>query len=228
MALTATGNDAVVDTNHQSALQVYKQFLGVRFDATRAASTKLPDCNGDNAVLGLAYVARYAVEYIVENEDATLLNTAQSLKIPSAKEDHLAQVLFSILGWTSLLYTPSPKEQIGSLNITEEGFRCFERTELAIYPNLRRPITENLNSFGITLPDHDSHGESAASTWSLAPLDVANLNAALLESFGIEIVWTTCLTAHLTFKKSERQLYLFGMPSFCVLHNSKRDSVTIA
>jgi hypothetical protein len=141
-------------------------------------------------------------------------------------EERMIQIYFSVVGWTSLLYKPSVYSRQESLKIEKEGFRCFLQTELNVARNMRRPITENLNGFTIALPGNERVVDQYGTAESFGTLEGTLLNAALFDPFGIKIIWTSCLTAHLTFDKSKRRLHLFGLPAFCILHTRNERSVT--
>lgn len=136
-------------------------------------------------------------------------------------------LVFSILGWQSMLYLPS--------------FNTCSLNELAIHqdieqPNSKlvfdtfkisadladRPMAVLLKGFGNLLPARrrDSIGVASeitmlASSW--VPLSPSELNAHLLHILlRIEIRWVDILALHLDYDKSTKTLSLFRYPSICI------------
>ncbi|KAF2020554.1 hypothetical protein BU24DRAFT_469315 [Aaosphaeria arxii CBS 175.79] len=177
------------------------------------------------------YLAQLAVSHVVKNEDASLDEIAQHIVGNLPSREQLSSLMLSLIGWTPMLYKPSIKiyhENTNSLNIESHGFECFFfflQTGLLASPSIGRPFTGILHGFGITLPGQDIFDVPSAAI-RRGTLDVTYLNATLFDAVGIEIVWTACLTAHLSFDETKRRLYLFELPAFCVLHKGDKSTLT--
>jgi hypothetical protein len=138
----------------------------------------------------------------------------------------LRLLVFTILGWQSMLYLPS--------------FNTCSLRELAIYhPTSQpdsglvfdtfklsadladRPMAIILKGYGNLLPARSrrlaivaSEASEVASLW--CPVNPAEFNAHLLYTLlRIEIRWVDTLALHLDYDKSTRTLLLFRYPSLC-------------
>jgi len=205
-----------------TGLKVYQEFLELKFDQSKLAQEGFLDLDENIVNSALAYIAREAIEYLIRNEHATLSEISEHLTIDVEKQENITQFIFSVIGWATLLYKPCIDGARKHLKIEKETSAV---TELNVLRNVVRPFTENLIALDLTIPGSELPEELNNVSNQLGTLDVAYLNADLLHAFGIEIVWTSCLAAHLTFQKSERKLYLFGLPAFCFLHTTKKRSL---
>lgn len=140
----------------------------------------------------------------------------------SDNQDAAFRLIFSLIGWMTMCYTPIVPGQTSKLQIQQEGVASFKRFESSI-SLVKRPLTEMLHTFGLRLPVEQRKSAVGTNCTSIdEALDVTLLNANILHRFtDIKIQWTTSLTTHLEFDESERRLSLFGLPSFCLLYEGE-------
>ncbi|CAH0057326.1 unnamed protein product [Clonostachys solani] len=136
-------------------------------------------------------------------------------------------LIFSILGWQSMLYRPDltgcPSTQLAiyhddSLPDSKLVFYAYKMsTDLC-----DRPLFALLRGFGNLLPaGYHIHQETsvlskkAVASW--IPLYPSEVNAYLLTTLlGVRFRWVDSISLHLDFDKSSRTLSLFCFPSKCV------------
>ena len=136
-------------------------------------------------------------------------------------------LIFSILGWQSMLFLPS--------------FEANTLREFAIHrppgePNsgllfdtysvsldlADRPLAILLKAYGNLLPARCRSSENVASelarkVYSWTSLSSSDTNAYLLHTLlRVDIRWVDTLALHLDYDKSSRTLSIFRYPSFCI------------
>ncbi|PVH68708.1 hypothetical protein DL98DRAFT_662052 [Cadophora sp. DSE1049] len=125
------------------------------------------------------------------------------------REDHDLQnnpfaqnLIFSSLGWLSLLYVPSRRARSNDLRITIQSTKSAIRSNVA--PEMiSRPLDELLRSFGDLLPRKiekpSSNGQGYTQEISMKFHD-SHLNVATMKDIAnMQIVWVDSLSAHLEF-----------------------------
>ncbi|MCJ1365751.1 hypothetical protein MMC16_004876 [Acarospora aff. strigata] len=134
-------------------------------------------------------------------------------------------LVFAILGWQTMLYTPSfgtsPPKQFAICDDLD-GFRG--QTFLVLRQDqlcAKRRLSSLLMGFGLLLPPPNTclseDPEERQAFESTTVIQSGELNAFLLQSIAhIQIKWIDVLAPHLEFNKATNTLYLFRYPSFCV------------
>ncbi|KAH6627519.1 hypothetical protein F5144DRAFT_603776 [Chaetomium tenue] len=141
-------------------------------------------------------------------------------------------MVFSILGWLSLLYVPATQDQSDELRInlqaTHVAIRDTVSTEM-----VGRPLDELLRSFGELLPFRNiGRTESGPQVESQSPramLEVSHLNVSTLKDMAnMQIIWVDSLSEHLAFDPITPSVSIFKCPSFCQLQkHSDRSTLAI-
>lgn len=140
-------------------------------------------------------------------------------------------MVFSILGWLSLLYVPATQDQSDELRInlqaTHVAIRDTVSTEM-----VGRPLDELLRSFGELLPFRNiGRTESGPQVESQSPramLEVSHLNVSTLKDMAnMQIIWVDSLSEHLAFDPITPSVSIFKCPSFCQLQKHS-DRSTLA
>jgi hypothetical protein len=123
------------------------------------------------------------------------------------------QLLFALLGWMTMLYSPEINFSSPTFEIGSDGATCFTKTIQTTAQGNRR-LTALLSGFGKVLPWKEE--APAVSQLGDSALLVSSLNAITLLKVGnIKIKWIFSLSAHLDFDEKERELSMFCLPSFC-------------
>jgi hypothetical protein len=137
-------------------------------------------------------------------------------------EDKQKIFLFSILGWITCLYLPSPLSNATTFRIETSGSRYPQHLELDA-AKVQRPFDEFLSAFGQTLPGgytvgRDINSSTDDSHSKNLRFQVSSLNAATLKNVAnVGIVWVDTISAHLDFDPTLPALYVFRSPAFCTL-----------
>lgn len=152
-----------------------------------------------------------------------------AIRAGDSTEDHsesaAKQCIFATIGLTSLLYLPIESQQDGLFQINSQGAKCFSKQSISI--NLAaRPTDEILRALGEVLPKSNSLLRLPRDPGQPSQkFHVSHLNAATLKRLaGVEIAWVSSVGAHLQFDPAVSTLYVFRLPSFCRLHQT-RDSI---
>jgi hypothetical protein len=135
------------------------------------------------------------------------------------------QLVFGLIGWTLMLYTPQPKYN-GRVHlcIQNDAPSCFEVATQPIN-TCEGSFLELVCGFGKVFPWKEYPRESSVPELS-DQLSIASLNvSALINQFGITVRWVTCFSAHLDFDVAKRKLSLFCFPSFCILHEGEESAL---
>lgn len=134
-------------------------------------------------------------------------------------------LVFAILGWQTMLYTPSfgtsPPKQF-AIGDDLDGYRG--QTFLVLRQDqvcAKRHLSSLLMGFGLLLPPPNTcvseDPEERQAFESIRVVQSGELNAFLLQSIAhVRIKWIDVLAPHLEFNKATNTLYLFRYPSFCV------------
>jgi len=136
------------------------------------------------------------------------------------KEDRVAQqMIFSAIGWISLLYIPVQSSSKAAFSVSIQGTKSEVRPNVSM-DKATRPLDELLRSFGTLLPKRleELHGTSHTqdNALSAAKLLVSYLNVATLKAVGnLNIVWVDSISEHLEFDPTIPSLSIFRCPSFC-------------
>ena len=129
------------------------------------------------------------------------------------------QLVFTIIGWTTMLYTPILDLSSLDLCVIRDGGTCVTETKTPVEV-ASRSMLQLLCSFGSLLPGKER--QSAESNVSEDLLSRSSLCAASLYKTGeISIKWVMSCSAHLDFDETEKELSLFCIPSFCKIHRKK-------
>ena len=146
------------------------------------------------------------------------------------------QLVFMILGWLSMLYSPSTDPAYGKLQIKEEavGGRARLSRPRAVdqdFNQAYQPIRHLLRMFGDITP----LVLSRQNTFRGLPESREQLIHSYLSYHtlsrvcGIRIEWVDTLNAHLDLVESRRVLKVFRFPSFCyLLYRSTHDEPFLA
>ncbi len=121
--------------------------------------------------------------------------------------------VFAGIGWITKLYTPDLRAD-GPLTIVKKKEPCFQDPQMDV-KLAARSITELLRSLGGLLPVR-SMAEAPVNIVQLASINYATLS----QIGGIQIAWSDTLSAHLNFDPATSTLFLFRLPSFCVVHDT--------
>lgn len=119
-------------------------------------------------------------------------------------------LIFTILGWLTMLYQPHVPFDTTQLLIDSQNFKKFV-TDFQPLGQALRPITEMLSVFGPVLPTPSIH-EAGQS------LQASQLDASILRKIGgLTIRWVDSFSAHFHLDLTTKQLYMFRLPSYCRL-----------
>ena len=126
------------------------------------------------------------------------------------------QLVFTIIGWTTMLYTPVLDLTSLDLCVMRDGGTCVTETKTPVEV-ASRSMLQLLCNFGNILPVKERQSvESSESEDLLSP---SSLCAASLYKTGkISIKWVMSCSAHLDFDQTEKELSLFCIPSSCKIH----------
>lgn len=145
--------------------------------------------------------------------------------------DPFAQnLIFSSLGWLSMLYLPSKRARSSDLKITIQSSKSAIRSNIA--PEMTsRPLDELLRSFGDLLPKKiaksSSNGQGYVQETS-TKFQVSHLNVATMKDIAnMQIVWVDSLSAHLEFDPAVPSMSIFKCPSFCKIHQSEDSTLAM-
>ncbi|KAI1368527.1 hypothetical protein F5Y08DRAFT_335734 [Xylaria arbuscula] len=231
--------DNVSNENPTQALQTYVSYLQGEFKLLASHTLAngilvLPGLRAatrEEALGRIAQIGRDAINIILANRRASLEKVYDELvKIdvvansPEAR-DVVIYLLFAIVGRSTMLFTPCPLSSgtTSTLRISSEGYKCFEQDTIP-RGKWKRPIEEIFHSLGMITPQ--SIRASSTNLNGRDLLDTRFLNAAVVCDFAdISIQWSTCLLTHMSFDDSKRKLWLFALPSFCVLHDGPESSL---
>ena len=126
------------------------------------------------------------------------------------------QLVFTIIGWTTMLYTPKPDLSSLELRIIPDGVTCITETTTPVEV-ASRSMLQLLCRFGEMLPGKENPPAQQSEVDDL--LTCSSLCAAsLYKTSGITIKWVMSCGAHLDFDHKEKKLSVFCMPSFCKIH----------
>lgn len=147
---------------------------------------------------------------------------------PKMSIDPFAQIiLFSTIGWSTMLFTPSLPKDGGPLR----DFRVVMQSnpaqlELKIPASKAcRPLREMLRALGSILPvasppnNHQSAADTSSRLETTAQVSYLNV-AAMKQLAGMRIKWVDSVSEHLKFDPSEPSICIFKLPSFCKLQAS--------
>lgn len=148
-----------------------------------------------------------------------VFNEAEGLRL-----DPFAQSLvFSSLGWLSLLYVPSRRSQLSDLKITIQSTMSAIRS-IVPAEMVTRPLDELLRSFGDLLPRKTRRSVPDDQIDAQEPtikFEVSHLNMATMKDMAnMKIIWVDSLSAHLEFDPATPAVNLFKCPSFCKINQS--------
>jgi hypothetical protein len=152
-------------------------------------------------------------------------------KDPDLCEDPIAQSLvFSSLGWLSLLYIPSKRAHFNDLRITIQSTKSAIRSSVAM-EMVSRPLDELIRSFGDILPRKSRRSGSNGHMWtqeSTIKFEVSYLNMATMKDMAnMKIIWVDSLSAHLEFDPTTPAVSIFKCPSFCKFHQSEDSTLAM-
>lgn len=134
-------------------------------------------------------------------------------------------LVFAILGWQTMLYTPSfgtsPPKQF-AIGDDLDGYRG--QTFLVLRQDqicAKRRLSSLLMGFGLLLPPPNTcfseDPDERQAFENITVIQSGELNVFLLQSIAhVRIKWIDVLAPHLEFNKATNTLYLFRYPSFCV------------
>ncbi|KAH6839442.1 hypothetical protein B0I37DRAFT_386455 [Chaetomium sp. MPI-CAGE-AT-0009] len=138
-------------------------------------------------------------------------------------------LVFSLLGWLSLLYVPAIQDQSDELRIN------LQATQLAIRDTVStemvgRPVDELLRSFGELLPLRNIGRVNAGLQIETQPrramLEVSHLNVSTMKDMAnMQIIWVDSLSEHLAFDPITPSVSIFKCPSFCQLQKHSDRSI---
>ncbi|KAL3494997.1 hypothetical protein BJX62DRAFT_246365 [Aspergillus germanicus] len=141
--------------------------------------------------------------------------------------------VFSILGFQTALYCPSPMDFHGPqphhLSITEE-YGCCNYTHAVLTQDInvcaRESFSELLMGFGVLLPSKNlclSEEPSIVRAFhQQVEVEPRAFNAYALHSLtGLKFKWTDALSCHLEFNHTTKEVSLFRFPSFCQFYLTK-------
>ncbi len=166
----------------------------------------------------------------------SIANSLLDLGLVSAKNNYEAMqsvkdLVFSILGWQTMLYKPyfvSAEAQVPEcFSILDEmdGYHGETRaclTQSAAYAS-RKPLPEFLLGFGVMLPPPNYRGfaadddpdqqKSFAERKRVSPKE---MNAHVLKNVcGLRFCWVDSLSCHLEMDMRSGTVFLYRYPSFC-------------
>lgn len=151
----------------------------------------------------------------------------ESIAVPSQTFQAQRCLVFAILGWQSMLYSPSfntcPLSELAIQQAVDQPdsrlvFDTFKvSTDLA-----DRPLAILMKAFGNLLPSRPqtltkiaSETSRVASLWY--PINPLEVNAHFLHSLlRVRFRWVDSLALHLDYDRSTRTLSLFRYPSVCI------------
>ncbi|KAK5652963.1 hypothetical protein OQA88_9443 [Cercophora sp. LCS_1] len=218
------------------ALQAFTEFLRAeiqRFLIAQAGGQAevrdwLPGLNPsdvDSLTKNIAAIGKHGVVSFTNSSrptlDAMYTELVRSGVVSDARKhrEDIIQLLFFLFGRLTMPYHPKiSSKKLPSLGIHIEGHDCFENDAVLTDEVAKRPIAEAIHKFGLelldeTAADHDPHEPRKF-------LDSRLLNAdQICNVANVSIEWTTSIFSHLSFNESKRQLSLFALPSFCLLHS---------
>ncbi|KAI1147479.1 hypothetical protein F4825DRAFT_148872 [Nemania diffusa] len=127
------------------------------------------------------------------------------------------QVIFTVIGWISMLYSPivSPKDA-STLVIERDGPTSIDTTVQPVM-NCQKSFLDILGTFGTILPRNGPMKEQNPKETGVL-LMPKTFNAMILRQLGVTINWVTSMSAHLDFDSKRLKLSLFCLPSFCEIH----------
>lgn len=134
------------------------------------------------------------------------------------------QLVFSILGWQTMLYKPELlSARTGGFSILNDMVGYHGETRLCLNQSPlsgKYDLPSFLLGFGMMLPPReycasdDTEGKRLISNNKVHPKD---LNAHVLTKVcGVRLQWVDSLSCHLELDKQSGTLFLFRYPSFCV------------
>jgi hypothetical protein len=142
---------------------------------------------------------------------------------PQAAKD----LVFSVLGWQTMLYKPdysSASGSAGGYNILDEtdGHRGEARLSLSqFHLSSNKDLPSFLLGFGMMLPPANYCAFDDADDQALfsqtRTVNAKDLNARILTKVcGVSIQWVDSLSCHLDLDRQSGKLFLYRFPSFCV------------
>ncbi|EHK20634.1 uncharacterized protein TRIVIDRAFT_69156 [Trichoderma virens Gv29-8] len=138
-------------------------------------------------------------------------------------------LIFSILGWLSLLYIPAIQDQSGEMRIITQSTQLTIKDKIPT-ELVSRPLDELLRKFGELLPIRDigrNEPVSQINAQAATPtrLEVSHMNVATLKDMAnMQIIWVDSLSEHLEFDPAQPSLSLFKCPSFCRIQKQSDES----
>lgn len=150
---------------------------------------------------------------------------------PDLCRDPFAQsLIFSIIGWLSLLYIPTKRVRSNELRVTIQSTKSTIRSNVTT-ETVARPLDELLRSFGDLLPrkirrptsDGQTYGQETTMKFQVSHLNVATMK----DMANIQITWVDSLSAHLEFDPTAPSVSIFRCPSFCKIHQSEDSTLAM-
>jgi hypothetical protein len=167
-----------------------------------------------------------------------ITDTLVELGVISVKDNYEAyqsakELIFSILGWQTMLYKPDhPSCVTGGYQILDEmdGYHGEARLCLSL-PHLsgKYDLPNFLLGFGMMLPPRNYCAFDDADDKKLfnntKTITSKELNAHVLTKIcGVRLQWVDSLSCHLELDRHSGTLFLYRYPSFCVSSLAGRDT----
>lgn len=155
----------------------------------------------------------------------THLLQSNNLRLTSKSESILLakQLIFSIIGWQTMLYQTDPTCPLSQLAIRDAmtGHKGQAHMNLQQpHTASKKPLCDLLLMYGLLLPPRNMNtaetSEHKVAFNDMRSASPSTFNASLLTSIaGIDIRWVDSLACHLEFDPHSGTLFLFRYPSFC-------------
>lgn len=167
-----------------------------------------------------------------------ITDTLVELGAISVKDNYEAyqsakELIFSILGWQTMLYKPDVLScAIGGFNILDEmdGYQGEARVCLTQSPHSgKHDLPSFLLGFGMMLPPRDHCAFDDVDDKKLfhktRAITTKDLNAHVLTKVcGVKLQWIDSLSCHLELDRHSGTLFLYRYPSFCVSSLQRRST----
>jgi hypothetical protein len=189
----------------------------------RAQLSGSPDFNEEDctkAVLEslasfLIQIKTFGDEPVYIDELAGALPSPNFAQAGPDQRDLPRQLIFALLGWTSMLYTPAskPTDRFFCIKIPV-ALTSFTTVEQSV-DLARRPIKILFRALDVWLPFNLSSGEDSDTAPSLEASQLQY--SALGHVSNISLRWVDSLESHLRFDATLKQLMIFRYPSFAAI-----------
>lgn len=129
--------------------------------------------------------------------------------------ERTATTLVEIMGTVAMIFKPEPSQVPSSLRIDTLGAPCFPFNTFDLARGMMS-FVDVIRGLGSPLPMQHDNDDDIEDANDVLDCDTLNL-AYLVDTRRVKVEFTACVAAHMDFDRTNRILFIFNMPSFCLL-----------